>query len=99
MYLQLLATAMGTKCAPRYGCLTVGCLEETTNVSPKYFNESECKLIMELLKRIMGDGFIFWPLKLSFEKFKTCLNNINPSIKFTFEKQEIIYENEKKVQI
>ena len=90
MYLQLLATAMGTKCAPRYGCLTVGCLEETTNVSPKYF---------ELLKRIMGDGFIFWPLKLSFEKFKTCLNNINPSIKFTFEKQEIIYENEKKVQI
>ena len=45
------------------------------------------------------DGFIFWPLKLNFENFKTCLNNMHPSIKFTFEKPEIIYENEKKVQV
>ena len=47
----------------------------------------------------MDDGFIFWPLKLNFENFKTCLNNMHPSIKFTFEKPEIIYENEKKAQV
>ena len=77
-------------------------LEETklfTYKLPKYFNESECKLIMELLKGYMDDRFIFWPLKLNFENFKTCLNNIQPLINFTFEYPEIIYENKKKVQI
>ena len=29
VYLQLLGTAMGTKCAPRYACLAVGYLGET----------------------------------------------------------------------
>ena len=29
------------------------------NKLPKYFNESECKLIMELLKRYMDDGLCF----------------------------------------
>ena len=102
MYLQLLGTAMGTKCTPSYVFLTVGYLEETklfTNELPQHFIESESKLIMELLKCYMDDGFIFKPLKLNFEKFKTCLNNIHPSIKITFEKPEIIYENEKKVQV
>ena len=54
---------------------------------------------MELLKHYMDDGFIFWPLKLNFENFKTCLNSMHPSIKFTSENSEIIYENEKKVQV
>ena len=48
VYLQLLGTAMGTKCAPRYACLTVGYLEETkrfTNKLPEYFNKSECRLM------------------------------------------------------
>ena len=102
MYLQLLGTAVGTKCALPYACLTVGCLEETkvfTNKLPKCFNESEWKLIMELLKRYMDDCFIFWPFKLYFENFKICLNKIHPSIKLTFEKRKIIYENEKKAQV
>ena len=51
---------------------------------------------MELLKH-MNDDFIFWPFQLIFENFKTCLNDMHRSIKFTFEKPEIIYENEKKV--
>ena len=51
---------------------------------------------MELLKRYIDDGFVFCPLKLNFENFKTCLNNMHPSIKFTFENQKIIYENEKR---
>ena len=53
---------------------------------------------MELLKRYVGDGFILFTLQLNFENFKTCLNNMRPSVKFTFEKSEIISENEKKVQ-
>ena len=60
---------------------------------PKYFNEKECKLIMELL---MDDGFIFWPRKLNFKTFKTCLNNMLPLTKFTFEKPEMIFENKNK---
>ena len=99
MYLQLLGTAMDTKCAPRYACPAVGYLEETKlfiNKLPKYFNVSELKLIMELLKRYMDDGFIFCLLKLNFKNFKTCSNNMHPSIKFTFEKAKIIYENENK---
>ena len=45
MYLQLLGTAISTKCARLYACLTVGYLEETKcfpNKLPKYFNKSEC---------------------------------------------------------
>ena len=53
---------------------------------------------MELLKRYMDDGFIFWPLKLNFQNFRTCLIYMHPSIKFTFENPEIIDENKKKVQ-
>ena len=41
----------------------------------------------------------FWPSKSNIKIFKTCLNNMHPSIKFTFENSEIIYENEKKVQV
>ena len=70
MYLQMLGTAMGTKCAPPYACLTIGYLEETKlfrEELPKYFNQVECNLITELLKRYMDDGFIFRPLKLNFE--------------------------------
>ena len=54
---------------------------------------------MELFKRYIDDGFIFWPLKLNFENFKKCLDSMHSSTKFTFENLEIIYENEKKVQV
>ena len=53
---------------------------------------------MELSTRYMDDGFIFSPLKLKFENFKTGLNDMHSSMKFTFEKPKIVYENEKKVQ-
>ena len=74
MYLELLGTAMSTKCAPPYAYLTVHYLEKPKRFTyelPKYFYESECKLIMERLKRYMDDCFIFRPLKLNFENFKT----------------------------
>ena len=46
---------------------------------------------MELLKLYMDDGFIYWTLKLNFENFKACLNNMHPSIKCTFIIIMIIY--------
>ena len=88
---------MVTKCPSSFACLTAGYLEVARlfiNELPKYFNESECKLIMELLKRYMDDGLIFWPLNLNFENVKTFLNIIKyPSIKFTLEKPKIIVKN------
>ena len=44
-------------------------------------------------------GWRFYLLLLIIENFKTCLNNMHPSTKFTFEKPEMIYENEKEVQV
>ena len=88
---------MVTKCPSSFACLTAGYLEVARlfiNELPKYFNESECKLIMELLKSYMDDGLIFWPLNLNFENVKTFLNIIKyPSIKFTLEKPKIIVKN------
>ena len=44
----------------------------------------------------MDDDFIFWSLQLNFGNFEICLNNMDPSIKFTLEKPEISYEGERK---
>ena len=71
MYLQLLGTAMGTKCAHPYACLTVGYLEETTlftNELPKYFNESKCKLFFLF--------FFFYIYNLHFFKQKTYSHQV-----------------------
>ena len=48
MFLQLVVTAMGTKFAPPYACLSVGYLEETIlfpRLLPLHFTLTECKLI------------------------------------------------------
>ena len=52
-YIQLLVTAMGTKCAPPYACFTIGYLEETKffNKELKKINKEECKLIINILRR------------------------------------------------
>ena len=52
-----------------------------------------------ITKRYIDDSFTFWPLELNFENFNTCLNNMHPLIKFTYEKPEVIYENGKKVKV
>ena len=51
------------------------------------------------IKMLYHGGFSFWPLQSNIENLKTCLNNMHPSIKFTFENPEIIYQNDKKVQV
>ena len=53
---------MGTKFAPPYNaCLSDGYLEETVLFSrllPLHFTLTECKLIEEIFKRFMDDGFV-----------------------------------------
>ena len=66
MFLQLNGTAVGTKFAPPYACLSVGYLEETIlfpRLLPLHFILTEYKLIEEIFKRVMNGGFILWPKK------------------------------------
>ena len=41
----------------------------------------------------MDDGFTFWRKHLDFKYFSTCLNNLHPSIKYTFEKAKLTQSN------
>ena len=92
MFNQAFGTAMGTKCAPPYACLTVRYQEETkrfTRELPKYFSVEECKLI-KVFKLYMNDGFIFWTNCLDLKYLSTSLNNLHPAIKYTFQKAKLI---------
>ena len=89
MFLQLVGTAMGTKLAPPYACLSVGYLEETIlfpRLLPLHFTLTECKLIEEIFKRFMDDGFVLWPKNANIDIFRKLLNELHPSLKFTVEK-------------
>ena len=95
IYNQIEGTAMGTKCAPPYACLTIGHQEETKlfNIElPKYFTNEEIILIKKIFKRYMDDGILIWPNYLNFEHFQQCLHNLQPNIKFTFEKAKFVTE-------
>ena len=59
MFNQSFGTAMRTKCAAPYACLTVRYQEETkrfTRELPKYFSVEECELI-KVFKQYTDDGF------------------------------------------
>ena len=89
MFLQLVGTAMGTKFAPPYACLSVGYLEETIlfpRLLPLHFTLTECKLIEEIFKRFMDYGFVLWPKNANIDIFRKLLNELHPSLKFTVEK-------------
>ena len=61
MFNQVIGTAMGTKFAPSYANLSVGFLEETVLFPVellKYFSHENYKVIKELFKRYMDDGFL-----------------------------------------
>ena len=84
MFNQVFGTAMETKCAPPYACLTIGYQDENklfTQELPKYFSVEECELIKEVFKRYMDDGFIFLLKHRDFKYLSTCLSNLYPSIK------------------
>ena len=93
MFLQLVGTAMGTKFAPPYACLSVGYLEETIlfpSLLPLHFTLTECKLIEEIFKRFMDDGFVLWPKNANIDIFRKLLNKLHPSLKFTVKKEKIV---------
>ena len=54
MFNQIFGTAMGTKCATPYACLTIGYEEKTKLFMqdlPNYFSNEDCLLIKEFFKR------------------------------------------------
>ena len=89
LYKQIKGTAMGTKFAPSYACLTIGFLEETRlfpKILCKYFDEDICKYIEKNYIRYMDDSFITLPKNIDPALLQSALNEMDPSIKFTMEK-------------
>ena len=85
---QVKGTAMGTKFASAYACLTVGNLEETKLfpvIVPKYFNADTCCYIEENCFRYMDDVFIALPKEIDPYLLKNALNELDKSIGFTME--------------
>ena len=67
MFLQLLGTAISTKFAPPYAFLSGGYSEETIlfpHLLHLHFTLAECRLIEEIIKRFLDDGFVLWPKKM-----------------------------------
>ena len=88
MYKQVSGTAMGTKFAPPYACLTIGYLEETRlfpKILKNYFTDSTCLYIKDNFFRYMDDGFIALAQNIDAISLRNALNDLHPSIKFTME--------------
>ena len=88
LYHQEIGTAMGTKFAPPYACLSIGFLEETKLfpiLLPFHFSTIQCKQIEDDLFRYMDDGFAFWNTQSNILILLNLLNSLHPSIKFEIE--------------
>ena len=86
MFHQNNGTAMGTKLAPPYACLSIGFLEETIlfpKILPQYFSPQVCAHIENKYKRYMDDGFLSLPGTIDISTFLSCMNSQHPDIKFT----------------
>ena len=97
MFRQISGTAMGTKFAPPYACLTMGYLEETILFPitlKKYFDNQSCDYIKHNYLRYMDDRYIALPENINSEIFKNALNKLHPAIKFTMEEGKSISEHE-----
>ena len=101
LYHQKTGTAMGTKCAPPYACLSVGYLEETKLEPqlPRHFEASVCELIIRCFLRYIDDGFITWPKNIKIDLFFNLLNSLNAHIQYTIEASSKSEENGKKIQM
>ena len=96
MFLQLVGTAMCTKFAPPYACLSVGYLEETIlfpRLLPLHFTLTECKLIEEIFKRFIDDGFVLWPKNANIDVFRKLLNVVTSLTEIYCRKKEKIFVN------
>ena len=78
--------------APPYACLTMGYLEET-KLEPQlrsHFTLEQSRIIIDNFLRYIDDGFFVWNLSWDIEIFKNIMNNLHPSIKFTFATGETV---------
>ena len=81
-YLQIKGCAMGTKCAPSYANIFMGQLE--TNI---IYDKNKDKSLRYL--RYIDDIFMIWiGSKDELDKLVREINEVHPSIKFTFEKSQ-----------
>ena len=73
MYAQKIGTAIGTKFAPPYACLSMGYLEETKLYPELYlhFDVSIVEFIIELYKRYMDDGIVPLPPTVDINVFES----------------------------
>ena len=88
VYLQLIGTAIGTKFAPPYACLTCGYLE-VIKLYPALemsFEKAISDYIIELFFRYMDDGIVPIPKQVNMELLENILQNLDPDIHFTLEK-------------
>ena len=99
-YHQMDGTAMGSKMAPPYACLSVGYLEETKlhPILPTHFSAETVELLIKWFLRYIDDGFILWPRGLLIDTFMDIINNLNPSIQFTLEKSKKYTQNNLQIQ-
>ena len=96
LYRQIKGTAMGTKFAPSYACLTIGFLEETRlfpTILCKYFDNNTCKYIEKNYIRYMDDSFITLPKNMDPSLLQSALNEMDTSINFTMEKGRTHHDN------
>ena len=102
MLKKAMSTTMGKNFAPLYANLFAGFLKKTVLFSlelAKYFCHGNCKLIKELFKRYMDDGFFTWHSAMDLNVLKNVLNILHPTMKFTVEPVEIdIFYKETKTQ-
>ena len=73
---------------PPYACLV--CYKEEAKLFPielpKFFSTEEIEVIKEAFKRYMDNGILLWPVLLNLDSLMICLNNLHPSINYTYEK-------------
>ena len=82
---------MSTKFAPPYAFLSGGYSEETIlfpHLLHLHFTLAECRLIEEIIKRFLDDGFFLWPKKkkkknANIDVFRELLNELHSSLKLT----------------
>ena len=83
----------GREQSPDYACLSIGFLAETKLYPelPLHFNPIKCKNIEDNFLQYIDDGFILLLNSINMLVFQTILNDLHPSINFTFEKSRSIY--------
>ena len=87
---QIKGTAMGSKMSPNYSTLTLGYLEQKLYQHLNHlWGQDTSNQIKHKWKRYLDDCFIIWDLgEDKLNTFINIINNLNPHLKFTIEKND-----------